>query len=126
MKQFKHTHYLRNYSVFLIFFILIVILFNLSVDPYELYNFPKIKGFNFQKPRFDQHIRWSKAVQIRRLKPAGVILGSSRSDWGIDPDHPAWPVKNVYNLSLYGTNIVEIRCYFEHAVATSPIKEVVL
>ena len=78
--------------------------FNFVVDPFGLFPGPEIEGFNAIKADVDKHVRMVKAYQVRKRRPAGVIVGSSRALLGVPTDHPAWPdgAKPVYNLSLYG------------------------
>ncbi|NER30702.1 MAG: hypothetical protein F6J89_24580, partial [Symploca sp. SIO1C4] len=54
--------------------------------------------------------------------------GSSRTDLGLDPTHPALTNKQpAYNLGLVGPNIYEVKRYFEHSLANQPeLKTVVL
>lgn len=101
---------------------------NLIVDPYGIYNMPRIDGFNAVKVDVDKHIRLAKAVQVRNVAPKTVIVGSSRAMLGIPATDPLWPRDNhpVYNLSLYGGYLYEAMRYFEHAAALGTVKHAII
>ncbi|WP_421657573.1 hypothetical protein [Leptothermofonsia sp. ETS-13] len=123
--------YLRfNWMVFAIALMssVTVGLVNATIDPYGVIGTPKIRRFNDLKPRQFSNVRLFKAADIIRLKPEVVLLGSSRTDLGLDPAHPAFSkAQSVYNLGLVGPNMYEVRRYFEHALANQPnLKQVVI
>jgi hypothetical protein len=80
---------------------------NALVDPYLLFDRPRIVGFNAVKPAVETREPMMKAYQVTRLRPKTLILGSSRTDIGLDPDSPAWPewMRPIYNLSLAGSDV---------------------
>jgi hypothetical protein len=112
-----------------------VALFNYTIDPYDVFNTPNYFGLNHSKPKKDNNDRLFKALDITRLKPTTVIIGSSRTKQGIDPNHLVFAddllssyVDNhyTYNLAINGPNVYEVRRYLEHAIANqSNLKEVV-
>ena len=71
-------------------FLLAVCIFNYFVDPYWIYQTARIEGVNKNKPVFEKHIRLSRAHVVNKLKPSGIILGTSRAEFGIDPNHSGW------------------------------------
>lgn len=133
--DFKRSNYFSNkYKIFnLLFFMALAIptlsvgLFNFIIDPYGIYNSSDFFGINHEKPEKDNNDRLYKAVDIVRLKPTVIILGSSRAKQGLDPNHPSFKnFKTVYNLGLNGSNIYEQLRYLEHAIATQKnIKKVI-
>lgn len=101
--------------------------FNALVDPYGVVNSPQLSGVNELKPEQYHHARLFKAAGVMHNKPKNILLGSSRSDLGLDPEHPAVADETAYNLALVGPNMYEVRRYFEHALANQPeVKKVVL
>lgn len=80
---------------------------NVIVDPYLIFDRPRAPGFNAIKPAVETHEPMMKAYQATRVTPKTVILGSSRSDIGLDPASPAWPaaMRPVYNLSVVGSGL---------------------
>lgn len=101
---------------------------NALIDPFGMFGSMRISGFNELKPELGSHARMAKAYRIRQLQPRGTILGSSRAEIGLDPNHPGWDGKShpVYNLALSSARIDEIRDYLFHAQAHGPLYEVVL
>jgi hypothetical protein len=102
---------------------------NYVVDPFDIYHGRTRHGFNHFKGRsvgaFD---RMSKAHQISRLKPEGLIAGTSRVDWALDPSHPALQKVSpgYYNAGLAGATMYEVYRYVQHAHRIQPLKQVVL
>src|SRR5437879_9836638 len=70
----------------------------------------------------------SKAYDVRRLRPQGIILGTSRSHLGLRPSHDGWDpaAKPVYNLAFDGATTKEMYLYLIHAHAVQPLRQVVL
>lgn len=98
--------------------ILLIGSLNFTVDPYEVFNQLKISGFNQSKPKKKNSERLSKAIDIIRIKPVTILLGSSRAKLGLDPTHPALnSYQPAYNLGLDGVNGYEEFRYLQHAIA---------
>lgn len=89
---------------------------NWLVNPYGLYASPTVAGFNQLKTGRSDRDRLVKAAAIIQQKPQHLIIGSSRTRQGIDPDNPLMPPYG-YNASLNGITIYELRRYVEHAIA---------
>lgn len=127
----QRYHY-RRYSINILKIILGILLattiFNFAVNPYGVWHNVTIKYFNQVKPAKNNNVKLFKAIDIAKIKPEIIILGSSRTEFGLDPNHPALGhEKNSYNLGLTGTNMYEVMRYFQHAIAIQPkLKKVVL
>lgn len=104
--------------------VMLVFSLNRLANPYCL--FAKDWAPHENKPVSFSHSRLMKANQVRHLRPAAVILGSSRAESGIDPRHPAWQHHPVYNLGLPGARIYEVMRYFQHACAAGEVRQAVL
>lgn len=105
----------------------VVIALNYFVDPYSVYDSPVMTGINANKPELFKHLRLTKAHVVERKKPDALVIGSSRTEHGLDPEHPALVRRyNTYNLALNGATIYENLRYFQHANAINPLKMVVL
>lgn len=102
----------------------LVLTLNRLANPYCLFATDWAPHEN--KPESFSHSRLMKACQVRHLRPAAVILGSSRAESGIDPRHPAWQHHPVYNLGLPGARIYEVMRYFQHACAAGEVRQAVL
>ena len=102
---------------------------NAIVDPYHMYT-DKIRfGFNHLKLRNSgPQTRMTKAWQIRRQKPNGLILGMSRADWGLNPNHPSLSREDdrYFNAALPGGTIYEAFRYLQHAHSIRPLQYVML
>ncbi|MDY6802766.1 MAG: hypothetical protein SXA11_03035 [Cyanobacteriota bacterium] len=101
---------------------------NIAIDPYGILGIPAISRLNKVKPIKSQNVRLFKAVDVSRVKPEMVFLGSSRTDYGMNPSHPALQnYQPVYNLAILGANMYEVRRYFEHAIANqSNLKKAII
>lgn len=83
----------------------LVTAFNWFVDPYGLFDSPRIAGVNARKTRADQEVFQFKAAALTRARPRTLVLGNSRAEIGFDPDAAAWPaaIRPVFNAALPGT-----------------------
>ncbi len=115
-KKYRRFNWMFLLSAFLP--IVGVGIFNIVVDPYDVFNTPNFLGINNSKPRKGYNDRLYKATDIIRIKPVTVLMGSSRTQQALDTNHLA--LKNhqlAYNLGLNGINIYELRPYLEDANA---------
>ncbi len=120
------------YNVFLLIAISLPIVsvgfVNWLIDPQDVFNTPDYLGVNNIKPNKNNNDRLFKAVDITRIKPEIIIIGSSRTKQGINPEHSVF--KNnpkVYNLAINGPNFYEVRRYVEHAIYNQPnLQEIIL
>ncbi len=97
-KKYRRFNWMFLLSAFLP--IVGVGIFNIVVDPYDVFNTPNFLGINHSKSRKDNSDRLYKTTDIIRIKPVTILIGSSRTKQGLDPNHPA--LKNqqpAYNLS---------------------------
>ena len=124
----RHRRYLRLLWITLATVFLLVGSFNFAVDAFGMFGAPRISGFNEMKPEIGTHERMAKGFQIRFYGPHGLILGTSRADVGLDPDHPAWneTAQPVYNSALSSGRIEEMYAYLKHAQAHGPLQQVVM
>lgn len=101
--------------------LLVVAVFNTVIDPYGLFHLIDKPGFNITKPKAGSHGAMSKAYQVLRVQPQGLVLGNSRAEVGLDPEHPAWPANSrpVFNLALPGTGTETSLRYLQHVLANT-------
>jgi hypothetical protein len=101
---------------------------NFVVDPFGMYRLVDLAGFNAYKPAVDHRVRLVKAYDVRRLRPQGIILGTSRSHLGLRPSHDGWDpaARPVYNLAFDGATTKEMYRYLLHAHAMRALRQVVL
>jgi hypothetical protein len=98
--------------------LLLVGVFNLVVDPYGVFRVVDKPGFNTIKPAAGSHGAMAKAYQVLAVQPQSLVLGNSRSEVGLDPNHPAWPAhaRPVFNLALPGTGTGTSLQYLQHVI----------
>ena len=100
---------------------------NLTVDPYGIYRYLTVPGFNAIKPAAQTQVRLAKAYQLRNAKPEVLVLGNSRVEAGIDTDlFSAFFDRKIFNVGLPGASIYELYRYLQHAQAISPLRHVVV
>ena len=98
---------------------------NWVVDPFDAFRVLHIAGVNAIKPDIKNYSRLSKAVQIQWRQPKSIAIGSSRSVYGYDMQHPGW-TQPAYNYALSGSHMHDVLRFFQHAVHEAPIQRVVL
>ncbi len=98
---------------------------NYSANVFGVFN-PSIDDRVQSALLFDTNVRLAKAHITADFEPDAVILGSSRAEVGLAPDHPGWDHTRVYNLGLPQASIHEIKEYLRHAIAVSDLKQAVL
>lgn len=106
----------------------VVAVFDVIIDPYLLFNVPRIPGFNARKPAVETQERLIKAYDVLRAMPNTLILGSSRAAVGLDAQNPAWPEheRSVYNLGLSGGGPYITYRYLQHVISQRHVALVVL
>ncbi|MGI9290987.1 MAG: hypothetical protein ACR2QG_06890 [Gammaproteobacteria bacterium] len=100
--------------------------FNVIVDPYGRFGILNIEGFNSLKFTFKKHGRIGKSFSLIQCDFNAVILGSSRSETGLNPDHPAFSNHNAFNASLKAVSMYEINRMALHALENQDIKLAVI
>lgn len=102
--------------------------FTLAVDPFGLYRvLPVRAGLNANKARQRGHERMVRAADVRRLRPDALVLGTSRTQVGIDPDADAWRglAQRPVNAAYSDGTVYEALRTLQHAQALSPVRLVV-
>ena len=117
---------LRSFAIVALCASVLVCSFNWLVDPYRLFNTALFDGHSLRKPLLGPNARMTKAWEVAQLNPAGIILGTSRAEVGLDPNHAGWRVPPVYNLGLPSARIYETYRYLQHADAQQSLEQVVL
>jgi hypothetical protein len=81
-----------------------------------MYRWLEIDGLNRFKPATYQRVRLMKAFEVERLKPGGIILGSSCSHIGRRPTHEGWDpaAAPVHSLTFDGATTKEMYFYLRH------------
>ena len=112
-----------------LFFLALIGLFNRIVDPFWYYRDIEIKGFNAVKLEFRNYERHVKPPLLVRDQPEAIILGSSFSEIGFDPNNAFFTdhgrLKGM-NFALAGAPWDMVQCHFEFAVAHANIKRALI
>ena len=97
-------------------------LINYVVDPYGLYGSEYI---GFEKITKPEKIRLAKIVKIKEKKPVSIILGTSRAEFGFDPEHSFF-TKPSYNLAMPLSTMYEAKLSLLWALKHGNLKHVLL
>ena len=87
--------------------ILAVISLVLVIDPYRIYRWIDVPGFNSVKPQPDRYQEQIKLSNVRASNANAFIFGNSRAEIGLNPEYEGFANAglSVYNLALSGTRI---------------------
>jgi len=109
-------------------FLAAIVSVNFVVDPFGMYRIIELDGVNSHKPAVYHRLRLVKAYEVRRVRPRGIVLGTSRSHVALRPSHEGWDpaARPVYNLAFDGATTKEMYHYLLHAHAVQPLRQVVL
>jgi hypothetical protein len=98
----------------------LVAVFNLLVDPYDIFGNDRIPYFNLLKPAAIERVRVFKPYQAERLAPKTVIGGNSRPEMGINPQSHCWRASEqpVYNAGIPGASFYLQSLFALHAITS--------
>ena len=117
--------YGRRFLIFSALLFTATIALSYYIDPFSVYGRTYIiNGKTVNSPGFTDQVKMGKALAIAQRKPEILILGSSRTSMGLS-SHIAsqfFPEQNIYNGAFPGINIYELLRYFQHTVASAPLK----
>lgn len=84
----------------------LVIGFTVAIDPYWLFNSPRVKGLNVYKPAVGLTSLTLKPLHLKWDRPENLIIGSSSIEMGINPDYVPWDSGRGYNIAYGGGTLV--------------------
>lgn len=120
--NFNRTSYLIVLSSILLIGVFATIAVNWLVNPYGIHRAGEVSKDIFpEKPLMHNHVRMVKAHHLLYQSPETIIMGSSRAQYGFDPDR----LKRGYNLSLPGAAIYEMRSYIDLASTVRSVKRII-
>ena len=117
--------YLVAFTISFIILISTVAAVNTIVDPFAMYWSKALNQYSI-KPESGTRARITKAYRAVDAEPDILIVGNSRVEMGLDPNHPAFAGKTVYNQGMPGAGLSMQIDYALHTMATSPTLEHVL
>ena len=104
-----YARYSKRVLTGLISTAIVIVAINIGVDPYGAFNVVTLPGFNSEKlERLAGGGRVTKSLDLRRADYDVLVLGTSRTQIGIDPKSPALNGRATYNAALSGTTMVEL------------------
>ena len=121
----ESVRYLK-YILGVVFFVLLSIgTFNWFIDPFEIYWTGEYKP---HRKIFMKKVWIFKAMNVRKITPQSLILGSSRSMIGLEAEHPGGDpsVSPRYNFGVPASNLYEILSFLEHSNELNPIKQAIV
>ena len=102
-------------------------LVNVVVDPYRIFGWVDVAGFNARKPRAMEQGYLSKIAAVATIRPERVIVGNSRAQVGLDPESAQWHDSLItYNAALPGTGPGSALELMRTAQAAGRLKESVV
>lgn len=114
-----------NRKLLFVFFgiLMFIVISSIVIDPFNIFNFPKIKYFNELKPDKDRNQRITKIVGLKlEKKPLqSVFLGSSRVNSSIDETYyKKLTQKNTKNLGMNALSHDETFKIAKHVILVHP------
>jgi hypothetical protein len=113
-----------------VFFALCLITFGFGaiVDPYYIFDSPRIPGWTMAKPAAGNRAVAAKARLMESSQPRTLLLGNSRIEVGFNPDSPAWPagLQPVFNAGLSGRDLPIAAKMFEDLLTMSEVRYLIV
>lgn len=120
--------YVLYLSIFLVCYGLAATAFNAFIDPYLIIGSERREGINAIKVEINEHVRLSKAYHPAFETWDTLIVGNSRVEIGLDPEHSCFKsnARRVYNLGLPGAGLRLQLEYALNVIDKQPIDHVML
>jgi hypothetical protein len=101
---------------------------NAVIDPYGIWGLSALPTLRGHRPEEVFHDRMFKAHELQREHPDAVLLGTSRTQVGLDPHSPAFQgrAERVVNAALSDGQPWEAWRYLQHAEGLGPVKLAVM
>jgi hypothetical protein len=122
----------RRYLV--IWFIAVVALvgligaFDALIDPFLVIGAPRIAGLSAAKPETTTHTQLAKDYLFARMRPVGLLLGSSKVDLGMDPESRFWPenARPAFDYGVPGAGLRDELADLRRAVGLGTVRRVLV
>lgn len=111
--------------VSILILITFIIAFAWVVDPFAIFDSPKIEHFNTNKPKVARHSRVYKACILQKIKPKIIFLGTSRTESGMDPNNKNFGGNSAYNCAISAGVPVEYEYYADLAMKNG-VKHIII
>jgi hypothetical protein len=96
----SYSSWVKNLLSLFVGLLIVIIGFNILIDPMEIFQTVSIAKINSEKTRAENYERLYKFYQINRFMPNTIILGSSRGKILQSKDIAVYTHDKVYNLSF--------------------------
>lgn len=103
----QFSRFVRVVTLTVVVGVVMSVLAVLIVDPYGIYRWISVSGFNQVKLRPTRYQEEIKLAGAQRVNANALILGNSRADIGFDPEHSALKLRGMsgYNLAVPGASL---------------------
>lgn len=111
--------FLKRWAILVMLISISVMSFTALVDPYGLIGTPRWTGLNAKKPTAANRSSVIKPYQVARARADVLILGNSRPEMGLAPDHRCLaPIGRGFSLTLPGADVYQFVRSAQHALAS--------
>lgn len=97
--------YINRLFLCAFFIIAAVCAANWFIDPFGMYWSPVVEGVNRTKPSSGDRVRVTKAYRALEVAPQVLIVGNSRAEMALLPQHPSFGGARVYNQAMPGAGV---------------------
>jgi hypothetical protein len=120
--------YARTFLLTFAALLVAVAVFCIFIDPYGIFGAPRLPHLTAIKPAAAARLRLSKAFGVELAHPATLVIGSSVTNLGIDPEAASWAPDHrpVFNLGIDGATLDLQQKFLLHALCTTHPKRVVI
>ena len=116
--------------VSLSFFLILIAgvsIFNFVSDPWDIYQYVRVDGFNAFKSKLFNYSRLSKPLRIESGEYQHIVFGSSRVEYGVPAINGiTGDGDRSLNAAFHSASIKEIADVFRHSTLVSPVRDVVI
>jgi hypothetical protein len=119
--------YLNRFFFCTLAIIAIVSAANWFIDPFGMYWSPVVAGINSTKPASGDRVRIIKAYRGPAFTPQVLIVGNSRAEMALHPEHASFDNARVYNQAMPGAGIRLQTDYARNTIDSTPgLKRVIM
>jgi len=122
-----HLRFVRSMLGLLALSAFAILSFTISVDPYEAFGAPRVRGYSERKIDSGND-RLVKAGALRHGLYKSIILGTSQAQFGLDPEHASLAELPgpTYNAGLLRGSPYQLRRYLQGANHAGQVEKALL
>lgn len=118
--------YINRCLIYVVVFAAVVVALNYAVDPYGMTGAKRVPGFNQYKVDINSYVRLYKKYQSTSKDINALIVGNSRVEMGLDPEHACliesgW---RTYNLGIPGAGVRRQLQYALNLIYQKPVEKI--